>query len=505
MVSKKTNKFLPELNQESIQRVNAVSALPSGAHIHFSGICGTGMAAVASLCKQLGFKVSGSDKAFYPPMGPFVRDLVDEVFEGYSKKNISNPDLVVIGNNLRSDNEEVLAVEQKGISFASMPEVFSALLIGDKSRAGTSVVVAGTHGKTTTSCMIGTMLEIAGKAPGYFVGGIPNSLPSNVRPVDFSRPAAERIVVLEGDEYDSAFFAKWPKFHSYRPDIVVLTSLEFDHADIYEGLEQVEEEFYRLSKRIPKGGYLVLHDELKSYASLWQNEIEAEILLYGEDPESDFVLLSRAQVEDGQALSFKLGKIAVEFKTSEVGLHNALNLLASAAVGELSGLSVEQIEHGLNAFVGVERRQRIVGDYSGLTLIEDFAHHPTAVRLTLDGLKERYPGRRLVAVFEPRSNTSRRHFFQEEYSKSFNSADVCFFKEVEDSAGYSATSTELVSLDVKKLCEKLGDKAKSFSEIESILEKIIQNRQDGDVLVIMSNGDFGGLLGKLTSAYDSIF
>jgi UDP-N-acetylmuramate: L-alanyl-gamma-D-glutamyl-meso-diaminopimelate ligase len=272
--------------QESEARMEFVRTLAKGSHIHLSGICGTGMGSVAALLKQLGFRISGSDKAFYPPMGGVVKALTSEIYEGYRPENLTTtPALVVIGNNLSADNPEVKEVIARGIPFASMPEVIGALLIGTREQVPTSIVVTGTHGKTTTTAAIATLLDKAGRSPGFMIGGVPLDLPSQVRP-------GVREVVIEGDEYDSAFFAKWPKFLSYRPDILVITSLEFDHADIYENIEEIEREFTRLISLVPSSGKIFVSTDspaLLKLIPIWREQAKAELISYGTEGQLEVV------------------------------------------------------------------------------------------------------------------------------------------------------------------------------------------------------------------------
>ena len=244
---------------ESENRIKLAATFRPGAHVHFIGICGSGMAQAAVLMKDLGYKVTGSDKAFYPPMGDVVKATAEQIYEGYSAGNLNGkPDLVVIGNNISPNNPEAESVFAQGLSYCSMPELFAAFLIGKRDFCPTSIVVSGTHGKTTTSCAIATFFDVAGFRPGYFVGGVPLNLPSGIRKVNTNIPLSKRVVVLEGDEYDSAFFAKWAKFHSYRPDILVVTSLEFDHADIYDSIEEIELEFDRVARKVPASGTILI-------------------------------------------------------------------------------------------------------------------------------------------------------------------------------------------------------------------------------------------------------
>jgi len=514
----------PELSartrdEASVLRERYVAALKPGSHVHISGICGTGTAAVASLLKQLGFVVSGSDKAFYPPMGDVVRHVADRIFEQYSAANFSPPPaLVIIGNNLSRGNPEVEFVLEHQLPFASMPEVLAALLIGTREECRTSVVVSGTHGKTTTAAAVVTLFEHAGFHPGYFIGGVPKDLPSSIRAVDKMLPHEKRMVIVEGDEYDSAFFAKWPKFHSYRPDIVVMTSLEFDHADIYNSVEEIEREFIELAKQVPRAGTLIICDESERLTHLAQTSfieeqgIKAHVVFYGDKASSSSRLLNRTPLTGNlpasQSLEFSLDGHRVKLNTSLAGRYNAFNLLAAAAVGKRLGLNAKEIQDGLEKFSGVLRRQNLVSDVGGILVFEDFAHHPTAVQATLEGLRERYPTRRLVAVFEPRSNTSRRGFFFDAYKTSFEAADLAVLLEVEDSGGYNNTNAPVVSLDVKRLTSEItalsmerrsGRKkvALSFPDVSEIKDFLLGEIAGGDVVVIMSNGDFGGLVGEV--------
>ena len=503
---------IPELNIASSERVKKVATLAPGSTVYLCGICGTGMAAVAKLVKDLGYRVLGSDKAFYPPMGELVRGIADRLFEGYDAAHLQEEkiDLVVVGNSVSQGNPEVEYVLAQGINYASMPEVFAALLIGDREACPLSIVVCGTHGKTTTAAAMATLLETAGRAPGFFIGGVPANLPANIRPVDKRIPQAHRAVVLEGDEYDSAFFAKWPKFHSYRPDIMLCTSVEFDHADIYQSLAEIELEFTRLARRVPAAGAIVIAESGGSLAKLiaeWRNDkqVKAEILSYGNSEQAYARLLSRKPVgKDGfaQQLKLRVGTEIFLARTRLTGNHNALNLLAAAAVALRAGLSVAEVINGIETFCGVKRRQEVIFDDKGVLVIEDFAHHPTAVEVTLSGIREAYGGRRIVAVFEPRSNTSRRQVFQEDYIRSFSAADLVYIRELADKHVYSNTG-EVQLIDVGVLAQQIaatGRPAFTFSEIDPFVTQLVPQLRSGDVLVLMSNGDFGGLMVNLVDA-----
>lgn len=491
---------------ESKSRSEKLRTLAPGSHIHISGVCGTGMASVLQLLKALGFYVTGSDKAFYPPMGEIVRKTADKVFESYDAKHLTpKPDFVVLGNSLVKDNPEAVYARENEIPFASMPEVFSALLIGTREECPNSIVICGTHGKSTTTAATATMFESAGRKPGFFVGGISQNFDVSLRLVDKSIPVEKRAVILEGDEYDSAFFAKWSKFHSYRADIALLTSLEFDHADIYESIAQIEEEFTRLFRSIPDTGHIVICDQGKelgeAYLKWREANFAAPMYRYGMLENSDFRLVERIPEEGGQRLRMAFpGGVQISTSTSLGGLYNALNLTGVAAVAHLSGLSPQEIDKGIAAFRGVLRRQQIIANVNNILVLEDFAHHPTAVDVTLEGIREQYPKRRLVAVFEPRSNSSRRALFQQPYVESFRHADLAVIQEVNTPAAFSGTSIPAGMLDVKKMVDDInakGTDAYCFPEVSQIETFLKETLAPGDVVVLMSNGDFGGLMRSL--------
>ncbi len=504
-----------ELDEQSLARVNYVASLPKDAHIHISGICGTGTGAVLSLLKDLGFYVTGSDKAFYPPMGTIVKDLADKVYEGYSAENLSKrPDLIVVGNALPVENPEIQYLLEENLPYASMPEVFSALLIGEREFCKTSVVVTGTHGKTTTSAACAWILDYAKRKPGYFVGGVLHNLAKSIRAVSEDIPIDRRVVVLEGDEYDSAFFAKFSKFHSYRPDIAIITSLEFDHADIYHSIEDIEKEFSRFVRRIPKEGLLLVADaseRLDALVEQWRPEIAARIARYGECEESEYRLCKRTpwcyqelpEQRMGQSLELELQGHSLRLDTRLSGVHNAYNLLACAAVARELGVGESQLAEAVQLFDGVKRRQEVIAEISGITIIEDFAHHPTAVDTTLKGIRESYSPGRLVAVFDPRSNTSRRNYFQDEYGRAFASADLAVLREVQDAGSYSATEDTISLLDISKVLADIsnqGTTAHAFLDIDLLKEFLVNELREGDVVVLMSNGSFEGLPQSLPTA-----
>jgi len=506
-----------EFDEHSIARIAEVAALKPGAHIHISGICGTGTGAVLQLLKNLGYRVTGSDKAFYPPMGDVVRQSADKLYEGYQESNLEQrPDMVIIGNVLSRNNPEVDYILRSDIPFASMPEVLSALLIGDRDFCRTSIVVTGTHGKTTTTAICAWVLEVAKRNPGYFIGGVPCDFPTSIRPVDSDMPADSRVVVTEGDEYDSAFFAKFSKFHCYRPDIAIITSLEFDHADIYVSLDEIENEFDRFVKLLPEDGLLLVADtspRLDGLVKRWKedSQVVAKIARYGERQDSDFRLEQRSvwcyqQIPKqcfGQQCEVFLEDRPVTIQMRLSGKHNVYNMLAVAAVGQHLGIGEVQITEALRTFQGVKRRQEVIAEIAGITVIEDFAHHPTAVQTTLEGIRESFGPKRLLAVYEPRSNTSRRNVFQKQYARAFAAADLAVIKEVDDTGLYNETSSEVVPLDTLSLLSDVASRgtiAHSFKEVSEIEEFLLEELQRDDVVVLMSNGPFDGLPQSLPEA-----
>ncbi len=521
------NSFSPEISKEhdvsSQERAEYLKRLPKAAHIHISGVCGTGTGAVLSLLKQSGFYVTGSDKAFYPPMGTVVKELADKIFEGYSADNFrKRPDLVVIGNALSRGNPEIEFVIEQGIPFCSMPEVFSGLLIGSREECKTSVVVSGTHGKTTTTSLIASILMYAGKSPGYFIGGVPTGdiLEGSLRLCSKELPPSERIVVLEGDEYDSAFFAKYSKFHCYRPDIAVVTNLEFDHGDIFEDIDAIKREFSSFLKKVPDDGMIFVCKDAKPAFELVKelvssNENSPKMFSYGTDSSSDIYLSSRSawafeesseessEGRVGQRLEFVIDARKIEVMTPLTGLHNALNIAAAIGVCSQLGISHDTISQGLKAFSPVKRRQQVITNSGGIVLIEDFAHHPTEVKVTLEGLRDAYPDRRVVVLFEPRSNTSRRAFFRDEYKDALSVADVILVKEVETSTSgtpYAGVGSSKPLFEVSELINLLkasNKKAYSDPHIPGLFSQLRAISKAGDLIVVMSNGDFGGIIGMI--------
>ena len=466
--------------------ITPVAKLTPGAAVHVIGVCGVAMAQAAVLLSELGFRVSGSDKEFYEPMGGLLARSSIRLLRGYDSQNIpQDAALVVIGNAVSYGHPEVSAVEQRQLPYTIFPQLLHDLVIQGKH----SVVIVGTHGKTTTTSLLSATLQRLGAQPGYFVGGIANDLSSSLS------VGKGQISVVEGDEYDSAFFAKVPKFNFYRPQTLIVTSVEFDHADIYPDLAAVVKQFDRLVRSMPDSGCVVCCIDDANVATLartWQRDCRCRIRTYGTSTEAQIQIVNRTQ--EGLHQRVRVAWSAdrkSDFLLPLPGGYNAANALAALLVCEDLGFDGEACRQALAQFSGVRRRQEL--RYSGgVDLIEDFAHHPTAVRETVDAIRQWYPGRRLWAVFEPRSNTSRRKVFQEQYVQAFHKADQVLLCQVEA----RAVDQDLQLLDVGELAQAIslqGPPARSLENADAIFSTLTSELCMGDVILIMSNGSFGGL------------
>lgn len=465
--------------------------------VHLMGIGGVAMGALAGALKRRGLAVRGSDQPLYPPMSTFLEALSIPVAQGYDPSHLEpRPDLVIVGNVIRRDNPEVAALAQAGVPYLSLPQALSSLFIRDK----LSIVVAGTHGKTTTTALAASTLSRAGLDPGFLVGGVMLEGGQNFR------DGAGPHFVVEGDEYDTAFFDKRPKFVHYRPRIAILTSCEFDHADIYADLEAVRRAFDMLMAVLPQDGLLVAWGDSPEVLARAQGA-PCPVQTYGQGPACHWRLLAvepapqggarlRVATPDGQEL---------DFTSPLAGLHNALNTTAVLAALAAAGLGASQAASLQAGFGGVKRRQEVRGQAGGVVVVDDFAHHPTAVRETLAavrdfGLPAWRPGQgRLAAVFEPRTNTSKRAIFQDEYAQAFGGADLVFLREppgVESLAAGERFSSE-------RLAESLrgqGQWARAYADTDALLAGLLQELAPGDLCLVMSNGGFDNLHQRLLLA-----
>lgn len=461
-----------------------LNRLPERVHrIHLIGICGTGMGSLAGMLKQRGYEVTGSDANVYPPMSDFLAGLGIPVAKGYAAENLTHrPDLVVVGNVVTRQNPEAIGLRSLGLPYLSFPQTLRMFFLDGRR----PLVVAGTHGKTTTSSLSAWLLDSAGLDPGCMIGGIVANYGRNYR------LGSGDWFVVEGDEYDTAFFDKVPKFIHYTPFVGILTSIEFDHADIYPDFEAVQTAFRRFVALIPPDGLLVAWGDdplVKDIAS----ESASPVIYYGLERENDWRAVNMRP--EGRRVRFDLiqpDREPTPLFSPLPGTHNVLNVLAVAAALSRAGLSPDRIRSGLESFQGVRRRQEVRGVAGGVTVIDDFAHHPTAVRETLAAIRSAYNGARLVAVFEPRTNTSRRKVFQQDYAGAFDLADEILVRTAPDLAkvpeGERFSSEQLVD-DLRGR----GFSARHFPDTDLLLAHLADMVHPGDVVLIMSNGGFDNI------------
>ncbi len=516
--------------------VRPATRLPAGVRrIHVMGVGGTAMGSFAGMLKEAGYEVTGSDQNVYPPMSTQLAAWGIPVKEGYRPENLEpRPDLVIVGNVITRTNPEAEALVASGIPFMSFPAAFAELFLAGKH----PVVIAGTHGKTTTASLVAWLLSVGGLDPSFLVGGVTRNWGSN-----FRLGGGEPFVV-EGDEYDTAFFDKGPKFLHYRPRTAVITSVEFDHADIYRDLEHVKAAFCRFAALVPPApeGTLIVGasfphalDAADAAAPSGAGRIpagarQAETLLEpggctapGRRPPA----LARYAAPAGDACPVDLAgrPVPLEWRAEDVvftpagasfevvgfgrclgrvetampGRHNVENALAAIAVAHRFGVPFDAIRRGLASFLGVKRRQEVRGEVAGVTVLDDFAHHPTAVRATTEGVRAQYPGRPLWAVFEPRSNTSRRAVHQDEYAAAFDAADEVVIAGVHQ-AERLPEGERLMADRLAAAIAARGRRARYIPEVDDIVRTLAAEAPAGAVVLVMSNGGFGGIHDKLLAA-----
>jgi UDP-N-acetylmuramate: L-alanyl-gamma-D-glutamyl-meso-diaminopimelate ligase len=464
-------------------------------HIHLIGICGTAMASLAGMLQQQGHRITGSDAAAYPPMSDLLASLKIPIHEPYAEKNLDpRPDLVVVGNAISRGNVELEFVLDRRIPFCSM-----AAILHDEFLPGReSLVVAGTHGKTTTTSMLAWIYEVASRknptlAPSFLIGGVAENFGTSfmVRPT--------KPFLLEGDEYDTAFFDKGPKFLHYFPDALILTHVEFDHADIYVDLAAVKTAFKRLVNLVPRRGRIVAFDGSENVGECVAKAFCA-VERYGFSADS-YWRVTNLQHE-GSLTHWTLtrgGEFFAELSLPMAGEHNALNATAAAALAAGQGVPTEAIVEALASFKSVKRRLEVRAVVDGVTIIDDFAHHPTAIRETLRALRESYPGRRLWAILEPRSNTLRRNVFELDLVESLALADSVVLAAVFKSESIPAAE-RLHPEHVVGALNKRGIPASLFADADEIVDAIAPQFRSGDVVAILSNGGFGNIYQKLPTA-----
>ena len=456
-------------------------------HIHLIGICGTAMASLAGMLAERGFRVTGSDSAAYPPMSDFLQSLEIPVAQPFAVANLKpRPDLVVVGNAISRGNVELEHVLDERIPFCSLPQILHDEFL----RGNEVLVVAGTHGKTTTTSMLSWIFESAGKQPSFLIGGIAENFGRSFQ------LGKGKFFILEGDEYDTAFFDKGPKFLHYFPDTVILTSVEFDHADIYKDLDAVETSFKRLVNLVPQRGRIVAFDTGESIQRCVARAF-CPVERYGTSQTASWRVADLQFKPNRTTWSvLRNGKPWAEFEFPMAGEYNVWNATAAAALAADYGIEPDAIADALRSFKSVKRRLEVKSEVNGITIIDDFAHHPTAIAATLKAVRARYSGRRLWAILEPRSNTLRRNVFQEELAKSLALADEAVIANVFK----SESIPENERLDVAAVAAQLGRMgrhARVLADVESIVTICSPEMLPGDVIAILSNGGFGGIYEKL--------
>lgn len=456
-------------------------------HLHFLGIAGSGMGTVAAMFRELGLQVTGSDQAVYPPMSDFLRDRGIVFHEGYAEKNLSpKPDLAIVGNALSRGNPELEAVLSHRIPFVSLPE----LLRGWFLYQSRNLVVSGTHGKTTTSTMLAFLLEKAGLNPSWFIGGVPLDLPGGCH------HGTGSFWVLEGDEYDTSFADKRSKFLHYLPELVILNNVEFDHADIYPDLAAIQKSFRQLLQQVPQNGLALINADDPNALAVAQ-DAPCEILEVGSGPQA----AARYQILKADASGSRFTLHGHEFHLQLAGRHNVQNASMALCAAHTLGLPLDKLATILPTFRGVRRRLEVRAEANGITLVDDFGHHPSALRESIAALRAKYPGRRLWALFEPRSNTTRRGIFQNELAQSLSAADGVYITEIARKEQIDPT----MRLDPKKIADdirKAGRESFYLPGPEEILKDILPRLKTGDVVAVFTNGSFGGLVGKLAAALE---
>lgn len=456
-------------------------------NIHLMGICGTAMASLAGILKNKGYHVTGSDQNVYPPMSSLLEEMGIEIKKGYSGDNLDPlPDLVIVGNVITKINPEAVSLSEKKLHYLSLPQALRHFAIEDKK----SVVIAGTHGKSTTSAICAWMLEQSDMKPGYMVGGILNNFKSS-----FKLGNGEYFVI-EGDEYDTAFFDKGPKFLHYAPFVTILTSIEFDHADIYRDLDHVISNFRKLIEIMPSGGLIIANSD-DPIVFEEARKAKCQVWTYGFNESALWRAVDVKDESDGTYVRILHDeKEYISFSSPLYGRHNISNILSVVALSGFIGIPPEKIPEAIESFKGVKRRQEIRGEEKGILVLDDFAHHPTAVEKTIEAVKGKYRERRLAAVFEPRSNSSRRGIFQERYSRAFDQADLVFIPEppmMEKVPSGDRFSSKGLVEDLKSR----GINAFYGETTEQLLNMILSKVAKGDVVLIMSNGSFDNIHERL--------
>jgi UDP-N-acetylmuramate: L-alanyl-gamma-D-glutamyl-meso-diaminopimelate ligase len=461
--------------------------------VHFIGICGTAMGTLAAMLKRRGDDVRGSDAHVYPPMSDLLRAEGIPILDGYAEDHIDDTiDVVVVGNAISRGNPELEAVLDRSLRYVSLPEIIRETFLW----SADAIVIAGTHGKTTTTALTGWLLTHAGADPSVLVGGV-------ARNFGDGQGASYRLgsgpaFVIEGDEYDSAYFDKTAKFLKYLPDIAVVGNVEFDHADIYADVDEVRRAFRRLVQLVPRRGLVLLGADSPDAAALARAAL-SHVQTFGLSDGATWRAEQPTPERDRTRFTVAgPGGLRAEMVVPLVGGHNVRNALAAIAVGHARGVSLETLAAGLATFAGVKRRLELVGERRGIAIYDDFAHHPTAVAETIAAMRAARPGRRLWALFEPRSASSCRRVFQADFAAAFGGADEIVIAPV-----YRSTLPESERLSVPQLVADLtaaGRRARTLPDVDAIVAAVAADARAGDDVVVMSNGGFGGIHGRLLEA-----
>jgi len=455
-------------------------------HIHILGICGTFMGSLAILAKQLGYQVSGSDQHVYPPMSTQLEQQGIVLSEGYDPAHLQDkPDMIVIGNTCSRGNPAVEYVLDNGLPYCSGPQWLAEHVLQGR----WVLAVAGTHGKTTTSTMLSWILESAGLEPGFLIGGVPKNFDAS------ARLGESPYFVIEADEYDSAFFDKRSKFIHYKPRTLITGNLEFDHADIFADLEAIQTQFHHLVKIIPQNGLIISPKDHGNLAAVFARGVWSPQQKFSiGDADADW--LATLEDEDGSAFTLSHAAQAGQVRWQLLGKHNVQNAVAAAAAAAHVGVSLQQTCAALSEFAGVKRRLEELGEFNGVRVYDDFAHHPTAIKTTLDGkraaMRAGHENGRLIAVVEARSNTMKMGYHQQTLAASLDAADrVYWYKNAE------------TRLDLEAIASESATEFVSVESVAALIENLVKDSRSGDHIVIMSNGGFEGLHHKLCEALAS--
>jgi UDP-N-acetylmuramate: L-alanyl-gamma-D-glutamyl-meso-diaminopimelate ligase len=464
-------------------------------HYHLIGICGTAMASLAGMLQARGHEITGSDQNVYPPMSTQLEALGIKITQGYKAENADIPrDVTVVGNTIMRGNPELEEVLNRKMLYRSQAETVREEFI----RGRRSLVVAGTHGKTTTTSIAAWVAEVGGLDPTFLVGGVVQNFGQSFRVTDSD------YFIIEGDEYDTAFFDKKPKFMSYLPEIAMVNNIEFDHADIYKDLDAIKWQFSRLMNLVPGNGRLICGVDspvVRDVLASMKGKLFTTVETFGLSDDAKWQ--ARNIAFTGEKTRFTVLRESeqwAEFETSLIGEFNVRNCLAVIIAADAWGISREKIQEAFDTFKSVKRRMEVRGVERGVTVIDDFAHHPTAVDETLKALRQKYNGSRLIAVFEPRSRTSRLSVFEDRYKQAFEHADVVIIAGVYNTAD-AATYGEVLNVeDLVAGINANGKPAHSLADADAIVSHLAPEMRPGDVIAVMSNGGFGGIHEKLLDA-----